>query len=125
MISAARCTMRSLYAGLPGQEGTMNKFAIRLLTLATFATALAVVPVITPSEAATNGKHAKKHWRMTDGSHRNSYGSSDPWSAGQARPSSQAGGACPGLARSIDCRVWPPPFDEDPDRKVSGSDGGG
>jgi hypothetical protein len=116
--------MRCLYAGLPGQEGTMSIFAIRLLTLAMFATALAVVPVITPAEAATNSKHAKKHWRMTHWSHRNSYGSSDPWSAGQARPSSQAGGVCPGLARSFDCRTWPPPFDEDSDRK-DGDGGGG
>ena len=103
----------------------MSKFAIRLLTLAMFVTALAVVPAITPAEAATNSKHVKKHWTMTHWSHRNSYGSSDPWSAGQARPYSQPGGACPGIARSFDCRVWPPPFDEDPDRKVSGSDGGG
>jgi hypothetical protein len=27
------------------------------------------------------------------------------------------------MARSFDCKIWPPPFDEDPDRKVSGSDG--
>jgi hypothetical protein len=103
----------------------MSKFAIRLLTLAMFATALAVVPVITPAEAATNSKHAKKHLRMTHWSHRNSYGSSDPWSAGQARPSSQAGEVCPGLARSFECRgTWPPPFDEDSDRK-DGDGGGG
>jgi hypothetical protein len=102
----------------------MSKFAIRLLTLAMFATALVVVPVITPAEAATNSKHAKKHWRMTQWSHRNSYGSSDPSFAGQARPSSQAGGVCPGLARSFDCRTWPPPFDEDSDRK-DGDGGGG
>jgi len=103
----------------------MSKFATRLLTLTMFATALVVVAMVTPVEAATNSKHPKKHWKTTHWSHRNSYGFSDPWSAGQARPSSQAGGACPGLARSFDCKTWPPPFDEDPDRRVSGSDGGG
>jgi hypothetical protein len=31
---------------------------------------------------------------------------------------------CPGLARGIDCRIWPPPIDEDPDRKRGGGGGG-
>src|SRR4029077_712982 len=39
-------------------------------------------------------------------------------------PYSQAGPVCPGIARSIDCKVWPPPFDEDPDRKRGASGGG-
>jgi hypothetical protein len=30
----------------------------------------------------------------------------------------------PSNVRSIDCRMSPPPVDDDPDRKVSGSDGG-
>jgi hypothetical protein len=93
------------------------------MTLVICATALAVVPMVTPANAATvNSKHIKKHKIQK------SRGISDPWSAGQARPvtrpSGQAGGVCPGNARSFDCRVWPPPFDDDPDRKVSGSDGG-
>jgi hypothetical protein len=45
----------------------MSKLAIRLLTLALCTTALAVVPTVTPAQAATSGsghihKH-KKHWR--------------------------------------------------------------
>jgi hypothetical protein len=40
----------------------MGKFAIRLLTLAIFATALAAFPAIPPADAATDGStHAKKH----------------------------------------------------------------
>ena len=31
----------------------MSRFAIRLLTLATYATALAVVPTVTPAKAET------------------------------------------------------------------------
>jgi hypothetical protein len=101
----------------------MSKFAIRLMTLVICATALAVVPMVTPAKAATiNGKHIKKHKIQK------SRGFSNPWSAGRAwpvpRPPSPAGGVCPGNGRSFDCRVWPPPFDDDPDRKVSGSDGG-
>ncbi len=98
----------------------MSKFAIRLLTLAVCATALVVVPTVTPAKAETSsGKHIKKHKRKIQ----RSPGFGDPWSAGQAwpvaRPRSQAGGACRGIARSVDCGTWPPPFDEDPDRKLS------
>jgi hypothetical protein len=103
----------------------MSKFAIRLLTLAMYGTALAVVPMVTPAKAATNSsKQVKKQQRRIQ----RSPVFSNPWSAGQAwpvaRPSSAAGGACPGNGRSFDCRVWPPPFEDDPDRRVSGTDGG-
>jgi hypothetical protein len=99
----------------------MSKLAIRLLTLAISATALVLVPTVTPANAETSsGRHIKKH--------KKSHGFSVPRSAGQpwpvTRPASQPGPVCPGNGRSFDCRVWPPPFDEDPDRKVSGSDGG-
>lgn len=101
----------------------MSKFAIRLLTLAIYATALVVVPMVTPAKAATSSsKHIKKHKKKIQ----KSPGFGEPWSAGQAwpgnRPSSRAGGVCPGIARSFECRTWPPPFDEDPDRKASGTD---
>jgi len=42
-----------------------------------------------------------------------------------ASPEYTPGGpVCPGIARSIDCRIWPPPIDEDPDRKRGGGGGG-
>jgi hypothetical protein len=108
----------------------MSKFAI-LSTLAIGATALVVVAVVTPAKAATShGEHIKKHARVFAWSP----GAGDSWSTGQVgstgqagpvtRPSGRAGGGCPGLARSIDCATWPPPFDEDADRK-SGDGGGG
>ncbi len=100
----------------------MSKLAIRLLMLAISATALVLVPTVTPANAETSSRHIKKHKRQM------SHGFNVPRSAGQAwpvsRPPSQPGAVCPGIARSIDCRVWPPPFDDDPDRKISGSDGG-
>ena len=70
----------------------MGKFAIRLLTPASYAAALVVVPAVTPAKAMTSGgKHTKhkKHWGP---------GFSDPRSADQVwpvtRPSRQAGAAC-------------------------------
>jgi hypothetical protein len=100
----------------------MSRIAIQLLTLATYATALVVVPVVTPAEAATSSSnHLKKHKSQKSSAF------SGPWPGGQAwpvsRPSSRVGGVCPGNARGIDCRVWPPPIEDDPDRKISGSAG--
>ena len=100
----------------------MSKFAIRLLILAISATALVAAPMASPAEAATSSsKHIKKHKKI----HRLP-GFGDPWSAGQpwpvARPSSRAGGGCRGIARSFECGTWPPPMEDDPDRKASGTD---
>ena len=103
----------------------MSKFAIRLLALAICATILGVVPMVTVAVAETNkSKQIKKHKKVI----LRSPGFSYPRSAGQAwpvtRPSSQAGEVCPGIARSFECKIWPPPMDDDPDRKQSGADGG-
>jgi hypothetical protein len=103
-------------------ERRKSRIAIQLLMLATYATALVMVPAVTPAKATTSSSKHIKHKK-----HRG-HGFSDPRFVGQAwpvpRPSSQAGAVCPGNARGIDCRMWPPPIEDDPDRKVSGSDGG-
>jgi hypothetical protein len=96
----------------------MSKNAIRLWTLSICATALVVVPTVTPAKAeASSSRHIKKHKKPV------SPGFRDPWSAGQAWPgagrSNQAGPVCPGIGRSFECRTWPPPYEDDPDRKVS------
>ena len=96
----------------------MSKFAIRFLTLAMCVTALVMVPMVTPAEAATGSSgHIKKHKKQI------SPGISDVRSAGQAwtvtRPSSQAGAVC---TRGFECETWPPPMNEDPQRNP---DGGG
>jgi hypothetical protein len=100
------------------------------LTLAICTTALAVVPVTTPAEAATGSKHINKRHAQTRHVQRSfgnlvqrrraqeSFGFSDPRPAGRAVPS------CPGNGRSFECSTWPPPIDEDPDRKTGGTDGG-
>ena len=74
----------------------MRKFAIRLLTLALYVTALAAAPMITPSKAAAeSSKEVKKSKKI----HRSS-GVDAPRPSSQARPNSNN------------------PYD-DPDRKVS------
>jgi hypothetical protein len=96
-------------------EERMSNFAIRLSTLAVYATVSAMVLMIAPADAASGKKH-KHQWRTGINNH---------WYTGQVWPVMRPSGpVCPGLARSFDCKVWPPPFDEDPDRKVSGIDGG-
>jgi hypothetical protein len=71
----------------------MNKTAIRLLVLAMFATAAAVVPTLGPAKAATDGSTKKKHKRVTPAG-----------SEAQApRTSSQ----------------YPPNMADDPNRKIS------
>jgi hypothetical protein len=99
----------------------MSKFAIRLLTLAVYATTPAVVPMVTTAKAETSSrKHLKKHKKQK------SPGIGDPRSAGQAwpvsGPSSQAD-VCPGVARGIDCKTWPPPMYDDPDRRGGSAEG--
>jgi hypothetical protein len=97
----------------------MSKFAIGLLTLAMYAASLPVIAMITPAKAASSSSKHIMHKK-----HRGP-GFSDPGFVGQARPvprpSSEA--VCPGNARGIDCRVWPPPIKDDPDRLISGSAG--
>jgi len=101
-------------------ERRKSRIAIQLLMLGIYAMALAVVPAVTPAKATTSSSKHIKHKK-----HRGP-GFSDPRFVGQARPvpgpSSPAGAVCPGNARAIDCRVWPPPIEDDPDRKVSGTD---
>jgi hypothetical protein len=95
----------------------MSKFATSLLTLAMYTTALVVIPTATPAEAATSsGTHAKHKKKIRSGG--------GYWSAGRARPVTRpyygTGEVCPGIARSFDCRTWPPPMYDDPDRRVPG-----
>jgi hypothetical protein len=93
----------------------VSRFAKRLLTLlAMCAMALAVIPMITPAKAETSSsKYIKKHKRIGQAPVIRG-----PWRPGRAWPNSQISGVT--CFRGIDCAKWPPPIDEDPDRKVSG-----
>ena len=86
----------------------MSKSAIRLLTLAITASV-----TVAPAMAET----AKKHQRHI---HRTVV-LSDPGQVWLA--TTPSGPNCPGLARSIDCKAWPP-YGDDPDRRTGGGDGG-
>jgi hypothetical protein len=103
----------------------MRPAAIRLLAL-TLSTAMAV-PVVTTSGVEASSRHVRKHHQHTNAGWNHSWRRSS--AAQQVRPvaPSWSGGdsVCPGLARSFDCKIWPPPFEDDPDRKHSGSDAGG
>src|SRR3974390_1417599 len=73
----------------------MSKFAIRLLSLAMYATSLPVISMMTSDQAETSStKHTKKQHRNIQWSR----GFSDPRSANAwivTGPSSQAGPVCP------------------------------
>ena len=100
----------------------MGKLAIRAATLAIGAVAVVMVPTITPAKAKAS-RHVhhmpmKKHgWYRT-------YPYRGAWVGPPARPMAagsygQSDWVCPGIGRSFDCKIWPPPFEDDPDRKVS------
>ena len=106
----------------------MRSYMIRPLTLAIYATALVVVPVITAAKSEASGQHLRKHHqRHHFGSNRGLHdGLHDSWASGGFQPvarPSYSGEVCPGNARAFDCKIWPPPIYDDPDRK--GFEGGG
>jgi hypothetical protein len=111
----------------------MSKSTIRFFALTICTTALVMVAVDTAAGAKTRDKsahaHVKKHHQAYR-SHQHGFGNSgfgyrEPYQAWPAaRPSYPSGSVCPGIGRSFDCKIWPPPIEDDPDRKVSGSDGG-
>jgi hypothetical protein len=98
----------------------MRPNAIRLLMLNAGATALVTVAAAGAAEAGS--RHIHRHHV------RQNHDFSNSWAAQEIRPVAPAwnagGDVCPGNARSFDCKIWPPPFDQDPDRRISGSDGG-
>lgn len=92
----------------------MSRLAIRLSIC---VTALVTVSVFVPAEvkAGTYHAHGKKHARHWHHAERPWLSEPRPFVA----PYSQSGWVCPGIGRSFDCKIWPPPFEDDPDRKVS------
>ena len=101
----------------------MSKLAIRLLTLAVYAAALAAVPAVTPAKAgASSSRHIKKHKRHKQPRLQRSLVCRSGAGCCQAFQSGRP--SLPGHRRSFDCKTWPPPMEDDPDRKISGSDGG-
>ena len=101
----------------------MRPSAIRLWTLTVCAAAL--IPLVATTEGEASSRHVRKHQSISH--QRVSPGFRRAWAAGEIRPAAPSynrGTVCPAMGRSFDCAIWPPPFGDDPDRKVSGSDGG-
>jgi hypothetical protein len=98
----------------------MRPFAIRLTIC---ATALVVFPAMTPAKAKVETEAGRKHTRINRHQHhwRHHYGTA--WPVAPARsvvgtyPPTEP--VCPGIGRSFDCKIWPPPYADDPDRKTS------
>jgi hypothetical protein len=91
---------------------------IRRLTLVVCATVW-VIPVVKATEGEASSHHIGKH-------HKPKNPGLNSWASGEiqpvARPSFGGGDFCPGSGRSIDCKIWPPPIYDDPDRR--NGDGG-
>ena len=104
----------------------MRPYATRFLTLAFCATAVLVIPVTAASDGEAASRHLRKSHQRTQPGWTNSFRRSS--ASGEVQPSAPTfrarGNVCPGSARAIDCSVWPPPYDDDPDRKATSSDGG-
>lgn len=94
----------------------MRHSATRCLVIVACAATLA--SVVATAEADASSRHVRTHRH-----HRTNIGFNDPPAAAIAPV--RRGNICPGNARAIDCAVWPPPYDDDPDRKATSSDGGG
>lgn len=79
--------------------------------------------LVAATEAAATSRHLRKHPHRQVQHFTNTW--YPGWSHPAAAPFSPGEDVCPGNARSFDCKVWPPPFDQDPDRKAAGADAGG
>jgi hypothetical protein len=89
------------------------KWAVLVISV----TALVVVPIFmsTGADAGTRHAHVKKHarhWRDAGPGFGAPY---RPFAA----PYAGSGEVCPGIGRSFECKIWPPPIEDDPDRKTS------
>ena len=94
--------------------------------LALSALIMSAAAVVLPSSAAAEAKTAsghKHHMHMAKHQHWRHH-ASGVWYGYPAAPMAgsyrQSGGdVCPGIGRSFDCKIWPPPFEDDPDRKTT------
>ena len=101
----------------------MSPYTIRRLILVVCATAVGVIPVVTATEGEATSRHIGKHHKLKKPG-LNSQASREIRPV--ARPSFERGdvNVCPGNAHSgFECKIWPPPIDDDPDRRLG--NGGG
>ncbi len=92
----------------------MRRLAIPFSVLAIGAVAV-MASAIAPAQAkASRHVHHQRHWRHHYGHVWYGYPA-----APMVRSYGGSGDVCPGIGRSFDCKIWPPPFEDDPDRKTS------
>jgi len=96
----------------------MRPSTVRFLTLAICGTAMLAEPVLAATQSEANSRQARPHHDRTIHRLRNAFASQEFRPAAPGRNRSEV---CPS-GRSFDCKIWPPPFDVDPDRKSG--DGG-
>jgi hypothetical protein len=104
---------------LDREEKLMSQFAIRLSMLVLCAMALAAVPTVAPATAKTDhGRHMHIKQHRWHGHYVRA-----AWPAGPAQPVAgyypPSEPVCPAIGKSFDCKIWPPPYADDPDRKTS------
>jgi hypothetical protein len=90
--------------------------------LAICATALMVIPAATSAKAKVEAGAGRKHMQFKKHRwHSQHYGAA--WSMGPAQPAlgyyAPSEPVCPAIGKSFDCKIWPPPYADDPDRKTS------
>ena len=100
-----------------------RRLAIRLSVLAVCATAFVVVPAISAVEAKTVSKKTSRHMHVAKHGWHSGHHYGRAWPVGGARPIvgyyDPSGPICPAVGHSFDCKIWPPPYEDDPDRKTS------
>jgi hypothetical protein len=98
----------------------MRPSTVRFLTLAICGTAMLAEPVLAATQSQASSRQARHHQHDRTGHRlRNAFASEEFRPAAPIR--NVRGEVCPS-GRSFDCKIWPPPFDADPDRKSG--DGG-
>jgi len=98
----------------------MSHSAIRLLTLASCVAALALTPTASFAKAKAGTARVKSHRMVHRHAGFRGTGFGEP--TYYAPPVRSSRPPCPGgIARSFECGVWPPPIDDDPDRRISGA----
>ena len=98
----------------------MRKLALAALVIG--APPLVAMPAIAQAEAKTASQHVHHRHMNKHASHwRHRYG--QVWYGYPAAPMAgsycSSGDVCPGIGRSFECKIWPPPFEDDPDRKTT------
>ena len=102
----------------------MRPAPVRLFTLVISATVL-VIPLITATASDAGSRHVRTHHQFKSHAARH-VRFQETFARDEVRPIARpayVGDPCEGAARGIDCKIWPPPIEFDPDRRNPSGDG--